>query len=68
MSRDEAMMFPNDRIRTWLNNNRTNSQAITERPLTDPGSPASEELIHEIDSTDALAPEDGRIEVTATSR
>ena len=57
MARDKAMMFPNDRIRTWLTNNRTNPQATAQGPQPGSESPTCEELIHEIEATEPLNPE-----------
>jgi len=57
MARDKAMMFPNDRIRTWLTNNRTNPQAASQSPPPGSESPTCEELIHEIDAAEPLNPE-----------
>jgi hypothetical protein len=57
MARDEAMMFPNDRIRTWLADNRANSQEKPENLIASPDKSSDEELPHDLDSVEMLEPD-----------
>lgn len=52
MARDEAMMFPNDRIRTWLAN-RVNKESS----IPAPDVPELEESTNELDPVQSLEPE-----------
>jgi hypothetical protein len=50
MARDEAMMFPNERIKSWLANNRAGSEETPESPDQLLG----EELTRELDAVETL--------------
>ena len=52
MARDEAMMFPNERIKSWLANNRAGSEDTPEGSIPNPDKLSGEDLTHELESVE----------------